>query len=140
MNWHWNEKSLASQMGVYSDPKGVVSNAEGVDSNTNTPCDQCNTKNTEYYSNNLGLIVEDYETDDNSTVLVSTATMEELSLKNGNAIAIRSDNGCETVCMVICNCGCDFNRVQMNHVVRYNLCVKVWDEVVVIYGQLNVGK
>ena len=63
---------------------------------------------------------------------------EEPSLENGDTVAIRSNNRCATVCVVLRDGGCDSERLQMKHVVRYNICVQVGDEVLVTYDQIYV--
>jgi transitional endoplasmic reticulum ATPase len=77
------------------------------------------------------LIVDDYEDDDNSCVLLSTEKMAELELYRGDTVLIKGKRRQDTVCIALSSEDVAPGKVKMNRVVRGNLRVKLGDIVTI---------
>ncbi|CAB3404411.1 unnamed protein product [Caenorhabditis bovis] len=83
------------------------------------------------------LIIDQSENDDNSTVLLSQAKMDELGLFRGDNVVIKGKKRRETVAIVLASDTCANEKIKMNRVVRNNLRSRLGD---VVSIQLEYGK
>ena len=74
-------------------------------------------------------MVDDSVTDDNSTVSLNIATMEELQLFRGDTVLLRGKKRKDTICIVLADDSCEEAKVRVNKVVRKNLRVRLGDVV-----------
>eukprot|EP00108_Taenia_solium_P010151 TsM_000453700 transcript=TsM_000453700 gene=TsM_000453700 len=75
------------------------------------------------------LIVEDAVNDDNSVIVLSTATMNELELFRGDTVSVTGKRRKQTVCVALSDDSVADERVRMNRCVRSNLRVRLGDVV-----------
>ncbi|KAJ4829117.1 premnaspirodiene oxygenase-like [Turnera subulata] len=75
------------------------------------------------------LLVDDAIADDNSTVSLHPATMEQLQIFRGDTLWIKGKKRRDTVVIALADKGCGEGRIRMNKVVRSNLRVKIGDVV-----------
>ncbi|KAH9281001.1 Transitional endoplasmic reticulum ATPase [Echinococcus granulosus] len=73
------------------------------------------------------LIVEDAVNDDNSVIVLSTATMNELELFRGDTVSVTGKRRKQTVCVALSDDSVADERVCMNRCVRNNLRVRLGD-------------
>lgn len=78
------------------------------------------------------LIVDTNPNDDNSTVGLSQAKMDELNLFRGDTVFLKGKKRRETACVVLAVEDCANEKILMNRVVRQNLRVKLGDVVVIV--------
>ncbi|CAB3404410.1 unnamed protein product [Caenorhabditis bovis] len=86
------------------------------------------------------LIIDQSENDDNSTVLLSQAKMDELGLFRGDNVVIKGKKRRETVAIVLASDTCANEKIKMNRVVRNNLRSRLGDVVSLNSIQLEYGK
>jgi len=77
------------------------------------------------------LIVDEALNDENSTVALSEAKMEELSIFRGDTFLIKGKKGKETVAIVLGNAETEDAKIRMNKVMRKNLRVRLGDVVTI---------
>lgn len=75
------------------------------------------------------LIVEEATKDDNSTVFLSNAKMNELNIFKGDTIFIKGKKRKETICIVLADQTMEDGKIRMNKVVRKNLRIRLGDVV-----------
>jgi transitional endoplasmic reticulum ATPase len=75
------------------------------------------------------LIVDASANDDNSTIGLSQAKLDELNLFRGDTVFLRGKKRRETACIALAVEDCPNEKVLMNRVVRQNLRVKLGDVV-----------
>lgn len=75
------------------------------------------------------LIVDTNPNDDNSTVGLSQAKMDELNIFRGDTVILKGKKRRETACVVLASDTCPNEKILMNRVVRTNLRVKLGDVV-----------
>ena len=75
------------------------------------------------------LIVDTNPSDDNSTVGLSQAKMDELNLFRGDTVFLKGKKRRETAAIVLAVENCANEKILMNRVVRQNLRVKLGDVV-----------
>ncbi|CAK5065193.1 unnamed protein product [Meloidogyne enterolobii] len=78
------------------------------------------------------LIVDTNPNDDNSTVCLSQAKMDELNIFRGDTVFLKGKKRRETACVVLASETCPNEKILMNRVVRTNLRVKLGDVVCVV--------
>ena len=69
--------------------------------------------------------------DDNSTIVLSTATMDKLGLFRGDTVLVRGKKRKDTVLVVLADDDLDDGSARLNRVVRHNLRVKHGDVVTI---------
>lgn len=80
------------------------------------------------YANKL--IVDDPgELADNSVICLNPEKMAELELFKGDTVLIRGKLKSDTVCIVMDDETCEYDRIRMNKTVRYNVRAKLTDQV-----------
>eukprot|EP00475_Leptophrys_vorax_P008808 TRINITY_DN15744_c0_g1_i1.p1 TRINITY_DN15744_c0_g1~~TRINITY_DN15744_c0_g1_i1.p1 ORF type:complete len:203 (-),score=46.11 TRINITY_DN15744_c0_g1_i1:91-672(-) len=85
---------------------------------------------TTFVRPNNYLVVDESKGDgDNSCVLLSPTTIEELSLVRGDLVKIKGKAPHETVCIVLAVDDIEHDKIRMNEVIRRNLQVKLGDVV-----------
>ncbi|TVU29757.1 hypothetical protein EJB05_21341, partial [Eragrostis curvula] len=84
------------------------------------------------------LVVEEATIDDNSICNIHPATMEKLSLFNGDVILLKGKRRRDTLCTVLPDEQCPEHALKINKAVRSNLRVRLADVVSVHHCQ-NVG-
>jgi transitional endoplasmic reticulum ATPase len=77
------------------------------------------------------LIVDEALNDENSTVALSEAKMEELSIFRGDTFLIKGKKGKETVAIVLGNAETEDAKIRTNKVMRKNLRVRLGDVVTI---------
>uniref|UniRef100_A0A1I7Y8P5 CDC48_N domain-containing protein n=1 Tax=Steinernema glaseri TaxID=37863 RepID=A0A1I7Y8P5_9BILA len=75
------------------------------------------------------LIVDQSENDDNSTVAMSQAKLDELGLFRGDTVILKGKRRRETLCIALADDTCSNECICMNRVVRNNLGVRLGDVV-----------
>ena len=73
------------------------------------------------------LIFEEATTDDNSTVFLSNAKMNELNIFKGDPIFIKGKKRKETLCIALVDQKMEEGKIKMNKVVRKNLRIRIGD-------------
>ena len=73
------------------------------------------------------LIVDEATNDDNSSIALSLAKTESLSLFRGDTVCIKGKKGKETICIVLQDDTCDEANIRINKIVRKNLRVRLGD-------------
>eukprot|EP00930_Biecheleria_cincta_P105371 TRINITY_DN9803_c0_g1_i1.p1 TRINITY_DN9803_c0_g1~~TRINITY_DN9803_c0_g1_i1.p1 ORF type:complete len:797 (-),score=171.78 TRINITY_DN9803_c0_g1_i1:157-2547(-) len=87
------------------------------------------------------LVVEESVNDDNSTIALSQAKMEELNLFRGDNVLIKGKKRKDTICIVLADNSLDDSKIRMNRTVRKNLRVRLGDIVSVhACGDVPYGK
>ncbi|TVU33660.1 hypothetical protein EJB05_25492, partial [Eragrostis curvula] len=84
------------------------------------------------------LVVEEATIDDNSVCNIHPATMEKLSLFNGDSILLKGKRRRDTLCTVFSDEQCAEHALKINKAVRSNLRVRLGD-VVSVHQCQNVG-
>ena len=77
------------------------------------------------------LMLTDAINDDNSTIVLSNATMDALQLFRGDTVLVRGKKRKDTVLVVLSDDDLDDGSARLNRVVRHNLRVKHGDVVTV---------
>ena len=75
------------------------------------------------------LVVEEATNDDNSTCSLHQATMDRLSIFQGDVVLLKGKRRRTTLCIAIPDDACDEHRMKVNRAVRSNLRVRVADVV-----------
>jgi transitional endoplasmic reticulum ATPase len=75
------------------------------------------------------LIVEEATNDDNSTIFLSNAKMNELNIFKGDPIFIKGKKRKETLCIALVDQKMEEGKIKMNKVVRKNLRIRLGDVV-----------
>ena len=75
--------------------------------------------------------VTDATTDDNSTIVLSSNTMDALQLFRGDTVLVRGKKRKDTVLVVLSDDELDDGSARLNRVVRHNLRVKHGDVVTI---------
>ena len=75
--------------------------------------------------------VTDAIVDDNSTIVLSTNTMDKLGLFRGDTVLVRGKKRKDTVLVVLADDDLDDNSARLNRVVRHNLRVKHGDVITI---------
>ncbi|CAF1263565.1 unnamed protein product [Adineta steineri] len=73
------------------------------------------------------LIVDDSTNDDNSVVALSQQKMDELHLLRGDTVLLKGKKCRETMCILLADDNCSYERILMNRVVKHNLRVRSGD-------------
>ncbi|CAF1197457.1 unnamed protein product [Adineta steineri] len=73
------------------------------------------------------LLVDDSTNDDNSVVALSQQKMDELHLFRGDTVLLKGKKRRETMCILLADDNCSYERILMNRVVKHNLRVRSGD-------------
>lgn len=77
------------------------------------------------------LMVEDAINDDNSTIMLSSAKIQELKIFKGDPVLLRGKKRHETLCIALIDNKLEDGKIRMNKVVRKNLRVRLGDVVTI---------
>jgi len=77
------------------------------------------------------LMVEDAKNDDNSTICLSQAKINELDIFKGDPVIIKGKKRKETLCIALVDTELDDGKIMLNKTVRKNLRVRLGDIVTI---------